>query len=163
MDRIAELVSREATACLLVPRKVTIPFGSVIDEAMGELFGTLDSHGIQPVGPVFFKYDVIRMPELEMAFGVVVPPGTPATGALLAAELPAGRYVKHLHVGPYDDLVEVTGWVLGWVREQGLALDKTDAADGEHFVSRFEMYLNGPGDEPDPAKYQTEIWMKLRD
>ena len=161
--RSAEIVMREASAYVLAPRSVTIPFGGMIDAALGEVFGTLDRHGIQPLGPVFFKYDVIRMPELEMGFGVLVPAGTPALGALQAGELPAGRYVRHLHVGPYDDLMAATGWVLDWVRSQGLALDKTDAPDGEHFASRFEMYLTDPAEEPDPARHETEIWMKLRD
>lgn len=161
--RTAEIVEREASAYLLVPRKVMIPFGADIDAAMGELFGTMDAHGIQPLGPVFFKYDVIRMPELEMGFGILVPAGTPAVGSLQAGELPAGRYVRHLHIGPYDDLIDATGWVLRWVKERGLELDKTDAADGEHFAARFEMYLTDPATQPDPSKHETEIWMKLRD
>ena len=161
--RVAEIVERDASPFLMVQRAVTIPFGPVIDGAMGELFGTMDAHGLQPVGPVFFKYDVIRMPELEMGFGVAVPAGTVGVGRLVAGELPAGRYVRHLHVGPYDDLIDATGWVLGWVREQGLDLDKTDEADGEHFTARFEVYLTDPREEPDPSRYQTEIWMKLRD
>ena len=51
---------------------------------------------------------------------------------------------------------------IGWARLRGIEWDSTPGPSGERFVSRFEIYHNGPMDEPDPQKWETEIWIKAK-
>jgi hypothetical protein len=76
---------------------------------------------------------------------------------LTAGVLPAGWYVTHRHVGPFDGLAaahEVLQW---WAREQGLVLDARRTGRGEVWGCRAEHYLVDPGDEPDPARWEVEL------
>ena len=52
--------------------------------------------------------------------------------------------------------------MIGWARLVGVEWDSTSDATGERFVSRFEIYNNGPMDEQNPNKFETEIWIKTR-
>ncbi|MGV3490960.1 MAG: GyrI-like domain-containing protein [Devosia sp.] len=162
MLTLPKLVDRPAQSYLAITRAVTIPFGDVIGGIMGELFGGLNAAGIQPVGPVFFKYDIVNMPELVITFGVPVAAGTAAVGPLDAGTLPAGRYAQTTYWGHYDNLMDVNAILIGWARERGLVWDATTEADGDHFVSRIEIYPNGPDDEPDPEKWETTVAIKVR-
>jgi effector-binding domain-containing protein len=157
-----KIVERPATHYAAVSQEVRMPFGEVIGPLMDEAAGYLASTG-KPFGPAVFRYDVIDMPRLEMQFGFVTPDAVAGNGRVKPGVLPAGRYVTVTYVGPYDDLEKVTGQVIGWARDNGVEWDSTSTASGERFVSRLEIYLNGPMDEPDPQKWETEIWIKVRD
>jgi effector-binding domain-containing protein len=142
--------------------KVTIPFTPVIDKVMPEVAGWLQARGVERLGPAVFKYNVIDMPrlEVEMGFAPAAPPK--GEGRVLAGVLPAGRYATLTHWGHYDRLMDATAVLIGWAKETGIAWDSSAAADGEHFVSRFELYPNGPMDTPDPEKWETQIFIKVR-
>ena len=72
-------------------------------------------------------------------------------GRVLSGILPAGRYATLTHWGHYDRLIDATATLIGWAKLRGLDWDSTPGPDGEHFVSRFELYPNGPMDTPDPV------------
>ena len=160
LPRIVELPARPYVA---VRHKVVIPFDDVIPQIMAQLFGAIEAQKIQSPGEVIFKHEVIDMPRLDMAFGVLLPQPAEATGDLIAGELPAGRYAELTHVGPYDELLEVNAVLIGWAKHKGLQWDVEPRPDGDHFASRLEIYHNGPDDEPDPQKYRTTVSIKLRD
>jgi effector-binding domain-containing protein len=162
MMTLPKLVEREATHYAAVAAEVRIPFGEAIGPLMDEAAGYLDGAGIKEFGPAVFTYDVIEMPRLEMQFGFVTPSAVPGNGRVKAGVLPAGTYVTLTYFGHYDNLEAVTGTVIGWAREQGIEWDSTSTPDGERFVSRFEIYPNGPMDEPDPEKWETQIWIKVK-
>lgn len=157
------IVEREATPYVAVRRAVAIPFGDVIPGIMGKLFDEVNAQRLQPDGPVFFKYNFINMPELEIDFGVPLPKPVEAKGDLVAGVLPAGRYVQLIHFGHYDKLIDATGSLIRWAREQGIRWDAIETPEGDTFVSRLETYPNGPDDEPDPDKWETIIEIKIRD
>lgn len=157
------IVERAAQPYAAVRRQVVMPFGGAIDEAMGTLFGGLEARGIQPAGAVFFKYNIVRMPELEIEFGVELAAPFAATGDLVGGTLPAGRYAELTYLGHYDHLIEANGALIDWARTEGLAFDMEARPDGDHFASRVEFYLNSPGEEPDPDKWRTVVAIKLRD
>ncbi len=156
------IVEREATPYAAVPAEVRMPFGEAIGPLMDEAAGYLDSAGAGDFGPAIFRYTVIDMPRLEMEFGFLVPGPVDGNGRVHGGMLPAGRYVTATYFGHYDELESVTGELIDWAREQGIEWDSTPGPDGERFVSRFELYPNGPMDEPDPAKWETQIWFKMR-
>jgi len=162
MLTLPKLVDRPEQNYLAIRRAVNIPFDDVVGAIMGELFGALNAGGIQAVGPVFFKYDIVKMPELVIEFGVPVAAGTVPSGPLVSGTLPAGRYAQTTYWGHYDNLMDVNAILIGWAKERHIQWDATEMPDGDHFVCRFEEYPNGPDDEPDPEKWETTVAIKLR-
>ena len=163
MLTLPTIVEHPATPYVATRRVVTLPYGDAIPEILGTLFATMARLGIAPSGPLFFKHDRIAMPEIEMEFGVPVAALPQASGDLVAGLLPAGRYAEITSIGPYDDLFEVNGVLIGWARHKGLVFDsRVDGAD-EWFANRLEIYHNSPDEEPDAQKLRTTVAIKLRD
>lgn len=160
LPRIAE---RPAQPYIAIREQVRIPFGAIIDRVIPELMKRANELGIEDPGPVFFKYNIIRMPELEVEFGM--PTKQPLAGGdrLISGVLPAGRYASLTYWGHYDNLMEVTALLIGWAKQKGLEWDAETLADGDHFACRLETYINSPAEEPDPAKWETVLEFKLRD
>jgi effector-binding domain-containing protein len=163
MLTLPKIVERAELHYVAVAEKVTLPFGPMIDGAMGEAAGWLEQNGVEEFGPAIFKYNLIDMPRLEIEFGFLVQSAPAAHGRVTAGVLPAGRYVTVKYFGHYDDLESVTAVVIGWAKQKGIEWDSTGGPDGERFVARYEVYYNGPMDEPDPAKWETDIFIKVRD
>ena len=162
MLTLPKIVEREATHYAAVAAAVSIPFGEAIGPLMDEAAGYLSGAGVKDFGPAVFKYDVIDMPRLEMQFGFLTPKTVAGNARVKPGVLPAGKYVTVTYIGPYDDLESATAVVIGWARLRGIEWDSTPGPSGERFVSRFEIYHNGPMDEPDPQKWETEIWIKAK-
>jgi len=156
------IVERQATHYAAVTREVRMPFGEMIGPAMGEVVGYLNDAKVEGFGPAVFKYDVIDMPRLVIQLGFVTPGPVAGTGSVRPGLLPAGKYVTATYAGHYDNLERATGEVIGWANRNKVEWDSSPEGSGERFVSRFEIYPNGPDDEPDPDKWITEIWIKTK-
>lgn len=162
-----EIVERNAVPFVAIRRNVSLPFDDEIPGILAQLDAWLAALGLTAAGPIFFKHNIVVMPELEMDFGV--PVGRPVDhdaaekAEMIAGELPAGRYAELTHFGPYDDLIAVNGTLIDWALNAGHAFDSVVRSDGEHFACRLETYHNSPDEEPDPAKWQTSVSIKLAD
>ena len=163
MMTLPTVVERPAIPFLAIRRKVTRPFGGAVPGIIDDLFSALKACQVSPAGPVFFKYNIVAMPDLDIEFGVPVDNPAPASVPLVAGTLPAGRYAELTYLGPYDELVAVNGTLIDWARQAGLVFDTVRRSDGEYFVSRLEIYHNGPEEEPDPSKWKTTVSIKLKD
>ena len=130
---------------------------------MKQLAKEIKAQGIQGTGAAIFKYNIVKMPELEIEFGFEVDTPQATTGELLSGTLPAGRYAEVTFFGPYRHLYNMNGALIDWSRAKGLVFDAHEEANGDHFASRVEIYPNGPDDEPDPNKLKTIVAIKLRD
>ena len=161
MLTLPKIVERQATHYAAVAAEVSIPFDEAIGPLMGEAAGYLDSAGAKELGAVF-RYDVIDMPRLEMQFGFLTAAAVEGNERVRADVLPAGKYATVTYTGHYDNLTDATATLIGWAKEIGVEWDSTSGPGGERFASRFEIYNNGPMDEPDPAKWVTEIWIKTK-
>lgn len=161
MLTLPRIVEREAQHYAAVSAEVHIPFGEQIGPLMGEAAGYLAGTG-SDFGPAVFKYNVIDMPRLEVELGFVTPSAVAGNARVRPGVLPAGRYVTTTYFGHYDNLESVTAVVIGWAKQKGIEWDSTPGPDGESFVSRVEIYPNGPDDEPDPEKWETQIFIKIR-
>ncbi|HEV8613461.1 MAG TPA: hypothetical protein VGQ73_08110, partial [Gemmatimonadales bacterium] len=53
--------------------------------------------------------------------------------------------------------------LIDWATEKGIAWDRWDTDKGDAFRSRIESYLTDPADEPDQAKWETEVAIRLAD
>lgn len=163
MLTLPKIAERAAQPYVAVREQVSMPFDGIIPGAMGALFDEVKAKAIQGAGPVFFKYNIVRMPELEIEFGVPVAVPVAASGRLVAGVLPAGRYAEVTWWGHYDNLMDVNAVLIGWAKERGLQWDAREMPDGDHFAARMEIYPNGPDDEPDSDKWETTVAIKIRD
>jgi effector-binding domain-containing protein len=163
--KIAEprIVERAERPYVALRREVKIPFGTMATKTMRQLAKAVKVQGIENTGAALFKYNIVKMPELEIEFGFEVDRPVATSGELLSDMLPAGRYAELEFLGPYRHLYKVNGALIDWSRERGLLFDATEAPDGDHFASRVEFYPNGPDDEPDPDKLKTIVSIKLKD
>lgn len=162
MLTLPKIVERAAQHYAAVAAEVDIPFDQQIGPLIGEAAGYLDSAGVTGFGPAVFRYNVIDMPRLELELGFVTPGPVAGTARVKPRVLPAGRYATVTYTGHYDNVMDATATLVGWAKERGVEWDSTSDARGERFVSRFEIYPNGPDDEPDPDKWITEIWIKVK-
>jgi effector-binding domain-containing protein len=135
--------------------------GAVADR-LGEVFAWLGAHGTPPAGAPFLRYRVIDMArQLDIEAGVPVGPPVEASGEVTAGVLPAGRYAALLHVGHPKGLVDACTTLLDWGAEQGLRWDLAETADGDLWGCRLEIYHTDPAEQPDPARWETELAFKL--
>jgi effector-binding domain-containing protein len=163
MLTVPKIVELAEQPYLAIAVAVTIPFEKTIDRVVPELFGWLGQRGVEPAGPLFFKYDLIAMPKLEIQFGVPTSGRIVGDGRIVAGVLPAGRYVELTYFGRYDNLMDVTAMLVGWAKEKGIRWDATEGADGDRFASRLEIYPTDPASEPDPEKWETILRFKVKD
>ena len=155
-----EISERQAQPYLAIPATLSMAeLGQAVPLA-GEVFGWLGQRGIAPVGPPFWRYLTIEMPDrLEIECGVPVAATVAGDDRVLARELPAGRYATVLHVGHPDDLVGATGELLDWADREGVALDASP--DQRSWGCRIEEYLTDPAEQPDMHQWVTRVSMRL--
>lgn len=134
-------------------------------DRMPQVWRWLDTVGIKPTGPAFFRYTLIDM---STALGMEI--GWPVTEQLdppcgqmdlISGTLPGGRYVTMLHVGPPETLMQATSDLLDWAQREGLSWDMEERDDGEHWACRLEEYLSDA--DADPATWETYLTFKLAD
>lgn len=146
---------------------VTTATVAQIADRIPELVGALVGHGTTPAGAPFFRYLEIKGESMTVQVGVPVP-----TGATLpehstpfpaeSGELPAGRYATVTHVGPFEGLSGATERLLAWAGDQGLDPDREIVDGVETWTARLEIHLTDPRLEPDPARFRTELAIKVR-
>jgi effector-binding domain-containing protein len=158
-----EIAERAEQPYVAIRANVTMQELPGLADRFGEVFGWLAEHGVAPAGPPFFRYNVIDMAHLlNVEAGVPVPAAVEGDGRVLAGVLPAGRYGTAIHVGPYDGLIGAVDDLLRWADSRGLEWDKSSADDGEHWSCRLEIYVTDPGQEPDPARWETRLAFRLK-
>jgi effector-binding domain-containing protein len=135
-----------------------------IADRFEEVEGWVAAQGLAPAGPPFFRYRVIDMDRrLVMEAGVPTTTTLAGEGEIRPDVLPAGRYVTTTHVGHPADLVRVTGELLAWAEDQGLAFDAEPSAAGEVWGCRLEWMETDPALEPDMSRWQTRLAFRLAD
>jgi len=158
-----QITERPAQAYVAITADVTMEQLPGLADRLGEVFGWLAERAIPPAGAPFFRYHIIDMErQLKVEAGVPVPTTVEGDDRVTAGVLPAGRYATAIHAGHYDGLVGAVDNLLQWAEAQGLAWDKSDAEDGEHWGCRLETYLTNPAEQPDPAKWETQLAFLLK-
>ena len=134
--------------------RVEVPashLGEAVTTAFGELIAAITANSLFPVGAPFTHYLAwgSEMVVAEVGFrvsGRMVPHGRVVHG-----ELPGGTVATIVHVGPYDTIGETYGRLEGWIRERGFTPGST----------MWEVYVSGPGGEPEPARWRTEVFWPI--
>jgi effector-binding domain-containing protein len=138
----------------------------VIPQLHSEVFAWLSKQGITPAGPPFIRYLVINMmAKLDIELGWPVANSLSGNGRISAGVLPAGRYASLMYIGPYegDGLMKANAALLDWGAEHNVVWDSWQAENGDGFGARLESYITDPGNEADPAKWETEVAIRLED
>jgi effector-binding domain-containing protein len=149
---------------LAISGLVTMQTFSAIADRLPEVFSWLGAHGLAPAGAPFFKYNVIDMErQLLVEAGVPVASITEGDGEVFSGVLPAGRYATVTHIGRPDELIDVVAALLNWAAEHGLRWDVAETPAGQKWGCRLEQLKTDPREEPDPAKWETELAFRLAD
>ena len=147
-DLAAEIVELDPQAAVAVRGDVTIPeLPAFFEHAFTTAASAVETAGVEIVGPPFGFY-----PEMPTET-VVVEAGFPVSGVIETIgeahhlELPGGRAVVALHIGPFETMGKTYSDLEAWMAEHDL-----DPATG-----MWECYLSDPVTEPDPSTWQTRI------
>ena len=125
---------------------------SVFDRAFHAVMEAVRTQGLDVTGPPFGFYPRMPATTVEVAAGFPVSGPVTPSGEVSALELPGGRVVRGMHVGPFDKLEDTYRELSEWVGSQGLEMAQ----------QMWESYLTDPSAEPDSAKWQTLITWPLR-
>jgi effector-binding domain-containing protein len=138
--------------------------GETLPPLVPEVFGWLQSRGIAPAGPPFFRYYRIEMPgALDVDVGVPVTTPVDGDGRVEPGLAPAGTYATVTHTGHPSELQAATVELMRWGRENGVSWDADLDGAHETWRARFEFYLTDPNVEPDMTKWQTQLAFKVAD
>jgi len=159
----AEVIERPAQPYVAIRAQVTMQtIGTILPELHPRVFGWLRERGVPPVGPPFWKYNLVDMDRgMEVEVGVPVAVGMDGDGEVLAGVLAAGRYAMLWHTGHPDGLLGATAHLLKWAEERNLTWDVRHAPDGERWAARLEIYETDPAVEPDMTKWTTRLAFRL--
>ena len=159
-----EVVQRDAIPYAAIAIAVPMERLATAGPLNGEVFNWLAQQHVGPVGPPFWKYNVIDMAgQLELEVGVATETPATADDRVSVGELPAGRYLETTYHGHPDGLLQATSDLLAHADVQGLTFDKVDSPTGERWAARLEYYLSDPDDQPDMTQWDTTLSFKLRD
>jgi effector-binding domain-containing protein len=135
--------------------------GPTIPQKLAEVFAWLAHQNIAPSGAPFVRYLVIDMEALlEIEIGVPIATPLPGDDRISAGILPAGRYASLVYSG-IDIAIKANWALLKWAEEKGLVWDAHKTEKGDAFGARLESFLTNPDEEPDQAKWETEVAIKL--
>jgi AraC family transcriptional regulator len=120
-------------------------------EILPAVYNHILAQRLQPAGAPFTRY--LSMTDVfQIEAGLPVASPAVSRDAIQASELPAGPTATTLHVGPYDKLGDAHEALWQWAEANGY----TPAGGG------WESYITDPGEEPDPNKWQTQVFLPLR-
>jgi len=134
---------------------------TAIPQGLGEVFAWLARQGVAPSGAPFTRYLVIDMEALlDIEVGVPVATALSGDDRISAGDLPAGRYASLVYTG-MDTGIKANWELLKWGAAKGLVWDTWKTEKGDAFGARLESFLTNPDEEPDRAKWETEVAIRL--
>jgi effector-binding domain-containing protein len=117
-------------------------------EFFGEVWKHIEESGKQPSGMPFTRYHSMDDSSFDLECGLPVATTMGGAGRIQSSELPGGSVAFSSYVGPYERLSEAHDALVVWMGENG------------HQVAGapWEFYVTDPGEEPDPSKWETDIY-----
>ena len=135
----------------------------IIPQLHGEVMAYLQQQGTGPDGPPYMRFYVINMPgKMDIELGWPVANPLPGNDRVKPGVIPVGRYASLIYTGITNGIAGNKA-LIDWAAENGLAWDRWGDPAGDAFAARVEFYLTDPDDEPDMAKRETEVAIKLVD
>jgi effector-binding domain-containing protein len=149
----AEVIELEPQSVAVVEGEVAIPeLPAFFEDAFTTVMAALQRHGIEPTGPPIGLYPSAPTDRVEVAAGFPTAEPIEADGRVVPVELPGGRAVEAVHVGPYDTMETTYAELQEWMAAEHL----------EPVGPMWECYLSDPSAEPDPSTWRTRIVWPIR-
>lgn len=146
-----ELVDLPARPTLVVRTRAPIErLPQALGPAWGAVMACAGKAGALPVDAQFVAYHNMDMRDLDLEIGFVFERPLAGDGDVVAGEIPAGKAVQCIHVGPYDQLGATYRALEAWMAERGL----------QHAGPAFEYYLDDPQDTA-PAELRTLVVLPM--
>jgi AraC family transcriptional regulator len=127
-----------------------------ISQAMGTLFHQVmeraSARGLTMAGPPYSRYYSHDPQAVDFEAGMPITGEAESDDALCICTLGGGPAATALHRGPYDRLGETYEAMMAWLQAQGRAPTGP----------MWEIYLSDPDQVPDPADYETRIYIPVR-
>jgi len=137
-----------------VRRRVKPPeIGPLCAEVLPRVRGWLADKGLHRDGmpiTVYHSYDQ-KADEFDLQPGGFVAEAVEVEGDITAGVTAAGDAAHAVHAGLYDSLGETWEALWEWIAAQGRTVSQP----------AWEVYVNDPGDHPDPKDWRTEIFIPL--
>jgi len=127
-----------------------VPMGEITgfyDRAFPRLMAAIAAQGATPAGAPFGLYPRMPGDTIEIVAGIPIDRPIVADGEVEPYELPGGRAIVAMHIGPYDTLADTYHRIWQWASGEGLTMGEL----------MWESYLTDPGDGSDPATWATQI------
>ncbi len=157
-DYTIEVQELEVQPVVLVKRRVPrAEIGPTIGKELPSVFQYTQANGIGIGGHPVTRYPEfgLGMVTLETGMRVTKFEGAwqpnDSDGGPYRSELPGGPVASTIHAGPYDGLVNAYAALEQWIAANG---KKASGAP-------WEVYVNDPGDHPDPKDWKTEIFWPI--
>lgn len=142
------IVERDAIPTAVVRSKEKLDeLTTFYDRAYNAVHTALREQGVEP-GEPFGLYLVMHEDSAELEAGVTVDRVIEDSGEVIASSLPAGRFARDSHVGPYDELPQAWQGLAAWIAEQGHTPG--------HKV--FEVYVSDPSSTPQKDLHTDLFW-----
>jgi effector-binding domain-containing protein len=152
MSYNCELLERPAQPVLSIRTRAALQnLPQVLGPAYGAIAQYLGQKGQQPAGAPFVAYYNTDMQNLDMEIGFPVTGQIPGEGEIQANEIPGGKLLTCLHVGPYDKVGAAYEAMQQWLEVNAR----------EAIGVAYEFYLNDPMATA-PEALQTQIIFPLK-
>lgn len=125
--------------------------GETMGQAFPKLYHAVTKDGGAPAGAPLARYFSFGGPVIEFECAVPVSTPIPGDGDVEPGEIGGCEAAFGVHVGPYDTIGQTWEAIGEWVKGEG----RTPEGFG------WEYYLTDPSEEPDPAKWVTEVYMPV--
>lgn len=136
---------------VVVTRAPRAKITEVLGNAHAAVYEYLQKVGIQPTGPPFCQYRDVGGEEWCIEEGVPVDMPIQEEGAVRSSLLFGGKAATVWHLGSYATLDDTWTALESWAKEHGFIV-----GDGA-----WEIYWCGPRDEPDSAKWRTQLFLPV--
>jgi effector-binding domain-containing protein len=125
--------------------------GADLGRAYGALVEYMGAHGLAATDVPICFYQSWEQDNWVIEACLPVDGEVAEEGEVHPFEIPGGEAATTLHVGPYMELGRAHEALGAWCTEHG-----------REMRASYERYITDPGEEPDPAKYETEVVWPLR-
>jgi effector-binding domain-containing protein len=152
MSYNCELLERPAQPVLSIRTHAAVQnLTQVLGQSYGAIAQYLGQMGQQPAGAPFVAYYNMDMQNLDLEIGFPVAGQVSGQGEIQVSEIPGGKLLTCLHIGPYDKSTAAYEAMQQWL----------DANACEATGVAYEFYLNDPMVTA-PDALQTQIIFPLK-
>lgn len=139
MDFQCELISLQShpTVCIRTVASVD-QLPQILGEAFCVLMSYLTELNVIPDDAPYVAYFNQDFQNLEIEIGFQIPNTVPDKDNMKFGEIPKGKYLQTLYVGPYDKMESTYNSIMKWIMDNDVNPKGT----------AYEFYLNDPSNTP---------------